>query len=100
MSEGLTLDLSDDFVGEMDIADESLKKFLKTTDASKISLSNYQSYLESTAKSGSRFATAMDSAKAGLKNLGGIAVSFLANAAVSAGISLLGAGILKDNLNI
>ena len=70
------------FIKDGNIADESLISFIKTTDSSKISLANYQSYLQSTAKQTTTFATITQKAGSALKTIGGAFLSTFANMAV------------------
>jgi len=86
---------SDRFIGfanGMEIADESLLTFLNDTKYAEKSLANYQFYLESTAKSTSKFATVAKTAKTalgsiasfGLNMLGSMAMSWAITEAISA----------------
>lgn len=85
------------FIKGGNIADESLISFIKTTDSSKISLANYQSYLQSTAKQTTTFATITQKAGSALKTIGGTLLSTFANMAVmyaaSAAIEAIGTAI-------
>lgn len=65
----------DGFIKDGNVADESLRNFLKTTDASKISFENYKKYLESAGSGTSKFSSS-------LKNLGGTLLSTFANMAI------------------
>ena len=87
---------TDDFIGfarGCDIADESLEDFIKTTDSSKISLENYETYLNKSATATSKFSKVTSGLKtlakgfgAGLLNMG---VGLLAGAAITGIIKLI-----------
>lgn len=80
-------DIPIDFKGFIDggnLADETLIKFLSTTDKSNISLENYKTHLESVGKTTTVAAKAMS----GLKQVGSVLASMGTAAAVAGGISL------------
>lgn len=74
----------DGFIKGGNVADESLRNFLQTTDASQISLENYQKYLESTAKSSSKLGNILSE----LGSIGKSALASLANIGISMAITL------------
>lgn len=66
-------------------ASESLKSFLKDTDYAEKSLTNYNSYLEKTGKTTSKFSAIADKATSVVKSIGSVA----ANMAIGAGVGFL-----------
>ena len=77
-----------EFINNTKISDQTLKQFISTVDSSKISLENYQSYLQSTGKTTSKFGST-------LKNIGGTILSSLANAGIGMLIGVAVNGIVS-----
>ncbi len=69
----------DSFIKNGNIADQTLLNFVKNTDKSKLTLHDYQQYLDNVSQSTSKFAKTTST----LKNIAGVAGSFLLNAGVS-----------------
>lgn len=84
-------DIPIDFKGFIDggnLADETLIKFLSTTDQSNTSLENYNKYLQSADKASSKFGST-------LKSIGGSIASGLANFAIGAAIGFAIDSVIK-----
>lgn len=95
-SSGNTIINWDYFIDKTNLADESFKNFVKTTDASEVNLENYQSYLDKTSKSTSKFSSFTSKAGSLLKSFG----AGLANMGMGmlAGLAINGAFTLLDNI--
>ena len=83
MSQGVVPSFGDDFAGEMEIADQSLIDFLKTSETSSISLENYQKYLKQTSSATSALSTITAGAGKVMKIFAATAVNALASIVVA-----------------
>ena len=83
MSQGFVPSFGDDFAGEMEIVDQSLIDFLKTSETSSISLENYQKYLKQTSSATSAFSTITAGAGKVMKIFAATAVNALASIVVA-----------------
>ena len=87
ITEGFELDFSNGFVGEMDIADKSLKAFLLDANYADKTLSSYENYLKNASSQTSKFASFTKKAGSALKTFGAYAVNIAASMAIAYGIS-------------
>lgn len=83
MSQGFVPSFGDDFAGEMEIADQSLIDFLKTTETSSISLENYQKYLKQTSSATSTLSVITSGAGKVLKIFAATAINAFASVVVA-----------------
>ncbi|WP_342759383.1 phage tail tape measure protein [Kineothrix sedimenti] len=92
---GISPDFTDGFVGELEIADDSLKKFLKTWDGTGDVTEKYNQYLKSASDSSSTFSANLKKVSATLK-------SVAANMAIMLAINVAVQTLSKvwDNLNV
>ena len=86
-SSGNTIVNWDYFIDKTNLADESFKNFVKTTDASKVNLQNYQSYLDKTAKSTSKLSGVTSALKSFGSSVLSMGANMLAGMAIGAAIS-------------
>lgn len=90
-SSGNTIVNWDYFIDKTNLADESFKNFVKTTDASKVNLQNYQSYLDKTAKSTSKLSGVTST----LKSFGSSVLSMGANMLAGFAVGTVISGVIE-----
>lgn len=83
----------DTYINGHQNASESLKSFLKDTDYAEKSLTNYNSYLEKTGKTTSKFSAISDKATSVVKSIGSVAANMVVGAGVGLAISAVIDGI-------
>ena len=83
MSQGFVPSFGDDFAGEMEIADQSLIDFLKTTETSSISLTAYQKYLKQTSSATSTLSVITSGAGKVMKIFAATAINAFASVVVA-----------------
>ena len=88
MSQGFIPSFGDDFAGEMEIADQSLIDFLRTTETSSISLENYQKYLKQTSSAISTLSVITSGAGKVMKIFAATAINAIASVVVAKAIQM------------